>query len=83
MSRRSPDGTRKIRGRYYILAGRGTKAHCQDAAAKLRARGEYVRILPWNPFHDKALIALLDDYAVFTFPKESYVAAPKPRLTSR
>lgn len=64
-------GTRVFNGRHYLLAGRGTKAECERAARLYRQQGDrYVRVVPWNPFYEKRLRGLLDDYALFTFPKE-------------
>lgn len=60
-------GTRKIGGRYFILAGRGTRENCVREAAHLRKRYRYVRIVPWNPFFDAATRALLDDFAIYVF----------------
>jgi hypothetical protein len=64
-------GTRVFDGRHYILANRGPKAEMAALATRLRPT-HYVRVVPWNPFFDAALRALLDDYAVFTFPKEAH-----------
>lgn len=69
--RRGTPGTRVFDGRHFILAGRGTKAHCQALAYQLRWRDRFlVRVVPWNPFDPKALREALDDYAVYTFPRE-------------
>ena len=64
-------GTRVFDGRYFLLAERGPKAAMERLAADYRARGYYARVVAWNPFERASLRMLLDDYAVFTFPRET------------
>lgn len=59
------NGERTFNGRHYLLAGRGTKAHCQHEAQEARKRWRYVRVVPWNPYYPATLQAALDDYALF------------------
>lgn len=68
---RANEGTRNFGGRHYLLANRGAKTAMDAQAVRERASGQYARVVPWNPFYQKALRDTLDDYALFTFPKEA------------
>jgi hypothetical protein len=66
--RRGENGIRNFGGRYFILGNRGPKAEMQREAASRKAT-HYVRVVPWNPFYSKALKDLLDDWALYVFPR--------------
>jgi hypothetical protein len=57
-------GTRKIDGRYYWLAGRGSKHHCVQEARVLRQLWRLVRIVPAGPHG-----AQLDDWMIYVFER--------------
>jgi hypothetical protein len=64
-------GTRCIDGRYFLLAGRGTREHCEREAFALRRSWRYVRIVSATPYLQAHLRALLDDWMVYVFEARS------------
>lgn len=58
---RSPHGTRKIGGKFYLLAGRtGSKQWAESEAAEIRRRGNLVRIVKLSEW----------DFMIYAFPKD-------------
>ena len=62
---RGVPGQRVFRGRYYVLAGRGTRAHCAQQAEAHRRHWRYVRVVPARPYTRAA--DRLDDWMIYVF----------------
>jgi len=66
-------GTRKLGGRYFILAGRGTREAMEREAVGARKRWRYVRIVPAGPMIRGELGRLLDDWMLYVFEQKGGV----------
>jgi hypothetical protein len=55
-------GTRLLDGRYYMLAGRGTREWMAEESKEARKHWRLVRIVPMGP-----LARVLDDYGLYVF----------------